>query len=245
MSIVHAHNPGGGSEGGQNPLEHCSVIITCAQGGCRECLNTLLARHEGLVHYVVRNQIWGGVPEDDLLQEGRMALWRAIEGYDPERGAAFSTYASVAIARAVWQATERERCERRLERADTEHPSADPVDAYLELENGLWREQVHQVLAEACRYLSQQQQWVVGLVYGAGESGVPNPDYMLGNLAAAGRFLGISRERVRQVRNDALAVLRLPAFSVRLRQLCRQDSREAYLHSRQLSRRWLCQKGGA
>jgi DNA-directed RNA polymerase sigma subunit (sigma70/sigma32) len=122
---------------------------------------------------------------------------------------------------------------------------ADPPDAYLELENGLWREQVHQVLAEACRYLSQQQQCVVGLVYGAGQSGAPNPDDRLGNLAAAGRFLGISRERVRQVRNDALAVLRLPAFSVRLRQLCQQDGRDAYLHSRQLSRSWLRKKGGA
>lgn len=227
MCIVHALAPG-------NP-----GIFACAQAGCRECLNRLLARHEGLVRYVVRNQIWGGVPEDDLLQVGRMALWRAIEGYDPKRGAAFSTYASVAIARAVWQATEQERCERRLVR------QAAPEDAYLELENGLWREQVQQVLVEACGYLSQQQQCVVGLVYGAGEGGAPNPDYTLGNLAAAGRFLGISRERVRQVRNDALVVLRLPAFSVRLRQLCQQDNRDAYLHSRQLSRSWLRKRGAA
>jgi RNA polymerase primary sigma factor len=183
------------------------------------------------------------VPEDDLLQEGRMALWRAIEGYDTERGVAFSTYACVAIARAVWQETQKERSVRRMERVGTEHPFVEPVDAYLGLENGLWREQVHQVLIEACGYLSQQQQSIVGLVYGAGESGAPNPDYTLGNLAAAGRRLGISRERVRQVRNDALAVLRLPAFSVHLRQLCQQDSRDAYLHSRQLSRRWLRKRG--
>ena len=74
------------------------AIFTCAQGGCRECLNTLLARHERLVHYIVRNQIWGGVPEDDLLQEGRIAMWRAIQRYDPGRGTAFSTYACVAFA---------------------------------------------------------------------------------------------------------------------------------------------------
>jgi RNA polymerase sigma factor (sigma-70 family) len=213
------------------------AIFSCAQGGCRECLNTLLARHEPLVHYVVRNQIWGGVPEDDLLQEGRIALWRAIERYDPRRGAAFSTYASVAIARAVWWATEQERNERRLVR------QADPVDAYLELENGLWCEQVNQVLAEASGYLSEHQQRVLGLVYGVGAGETPKTDEDLGNLAATGRCLGLTRERVRQVRNDALAVLRLPVYSVRLRQLCQQDSRDAYVHSRQLSRQWL-RKGG-
>jgi len=223
-----------------HPLdENTPAIFACAQAGCRACGNALLVRHEGLVHYIVRHQIWGGVAEDDLLQEGRIALWRAIEGYDPERGAAFSTYASVAIARAVWQATKKERCERRLV------GQADPVDGYLELENRLWREQVHQVLAEGCRYLSGRQQSVLCLVYGVGAGETTDPGDSLGNLAAAGRFLGISRERVRQVRNDALGVLRMPAFSVRLRQLCQQDSREAYLHSRQLSHRWLCKKGGA
>ena len=219
MCIVHPLKP-------DNP-----AIFACAQGGCRECLNVLLARHERLVRYVVRNQIWGGVPEDDLLQEGRIALWRAIEGYDPRRGAAFSTYASVAIARAVWRATYQERCERRLVR------QADPPDAYLELDNELWRAQIHEVLAEASRYLSEHQQCVLGLVYGVGEG------EGLENLAATGRRLGLTRERVRQVRNDALVVLRLPVYSVQLRQLCQQDSRDAYLHSRQLSRSWL-RKGG-
>jgi RNA polymerase sigma-B factor len=221
MCIVHSLDPG-------DP-----AIFACVQGGCRECLNTLLARHEPLVHYVVRNQIWGGVPEDDLLQEGRIALWRAIERYDPRRGAAFSTYASVAIARAVWEATQQERNERRLVR------QADPVDAYLELENGLWREQLYQVLTEASRYLSDHQQHVLCLVYGIGEGQATEPEESLENLAATGRRLGLTRERVRQVRNDALAVLRLPVYSVHLRQLCQQDSRDAYLHSRQLSRSWL------
>jgi RNA polymerase sigma factor (sigma-70 family) len=225
MCIVHSLDP-------DDPAS-----FACAQAGCRGCLNNLLAWHEPLVHYVVRNQIWGGVPEDDLLQEGRIALWRAIERYDPRRGAAFSTYASVAIARAVWWATQQERNERRLVR------QADPVDAYLELESGLWREQIHQVLGEASRYLNDQQRRILSLVYGVGDGETTAPGDNLENLAAAGRRLGLTRERVRQVRNDALAVLRLPVYTVRLRQLCQQDSRDAYLHSRQLSRSWL-RKGG-
>jgi RNA polymerase sigma factor (sigma-70 family) len=227
MCIVHSLDPG-------DPAS-----FACAQAGCRECLNTLLAWHERLVRYVVRNQIWGGVPEDDLLQEGRIALWRAIEGYDPQRGAAFSTYASVAIARRVWRATQQERDQRRLVR------QADPPDAYLMLEAGIWQALVGEVLAEGLGHLSERQRRVLELVYGVGEDAPLREDGRDGwMLKEVGEQWGVSKERVRQVRNDALAVLRLPVYSVHLRQLCEQDSRDAYLHSRQLSRQWL-RKGGA
>jgi RNA polymerase sigma factor (sigma-70 family) len=222
MCIVHPLDP-------ENP-----AIFACAQAGCRTCLDILLEWHERLVHYVVRNQIWGGVPEDDLLQEGRIALWRAIERYDPKRGAAFSTYASVAIAHQVWQATKKERCDRRLVR------QADPPDAYLVLEARIWQEQVGEVLAEGIGHLNERQRSVLAWLYGVGQEAPLRADGRdVWTLRAVGERLGVSGERVRQVRNDALAVLRLPVYSVHLRQLCEQDSRDAYLHSRQLSRSWL------
>lgn len=210
------------------------AIFACAQAGCRACLDTLLARHEPLVHYMVRNQIWGGVPEDDLLQEGRIALWRAIEGYDPQRGTAFSTYACVAIAHRVWRATQQEREQRRLVR------QADPPDAYLMLEAGIWLGLVGELLAEGLGHLSARQRRVLVLVYGVGEEAPLREDGREGwMLKEIGEQWGVSKERVRQVRNDALAVLRLPLYTVRLRQLCEQDSRDAYVHSRQLTRQWL------
>src|SRR4030065_302117 len=54
-------------------------------------------------------------------------------------------------------------------------------------------------------------------------------------LKEIGEQWGVSKERVRQVRNDALGVLCLPLYSVRLRQLCGQESRGAYVPSRELS----------
>lgn len=214
------------------------AIYACAQAGCRACLNILLVWHEPLVRYVVRNQIWGGVPEADLLQEGRIALWRAIERYDPRRGATFSTYAVTAIAHRVWQATKKERCDRRLVR------QAEPPDAYLALEAGMWQKQVGEVLAEGIGHLNERQRRVLIWLYGIDEEGAEKGEKRdRWTLEEVGERLGVSRERVRQVRNDALAVLRMPVYSVRLRQLCQQDSRDAYLHSRQLSRSWL-RKGG-
>ena len=227
MSIVHPFDP------------KDAAIFACSQAGCQACVNALLEHHEGLVHYIVGRQYWDEVSKDDLLQEGRVGLWRAILGYDPGRGVAFSTYASVAIARRIWRATAAERRCRRMEQ------QADPPDAYEELEDRLWREQIEGVTAEGSRYLSERQRQVLRLVYGTGGGMDAGGEAALGNLAAAGRELGISRERVRQLRNDALAVLRLPMVSVRLRKLCQQDSREAYLHSRQLSHSWLLRKRGA
>lgn len=59
------------------------------------------------------------------------------------------------------------------------------------------------------------------------------------SLAALGRSYRISGERVRQIRNDALGLLRLPACSGRLRQLCDQSERAAYQRAQILNRTWL------
>ena len=64
----------------------------------------------------------------------------------------------------------------------------------------------------------------------------PDPDR---GLAAIGQLYGLSRERVRQMRNDALALLRLPALSGRLRRLCDQSDRAAYQRAQALNRAWL------
>lgn len=64
-----------------------------AQHGCRASLNRLMAEHERLVQVNVRRQWPGQVPFEERVQAGRIGLWRAILGYQPERGLAFSTYA--------------------------------------------------------------------------------------------------------------------------------------------------------
>ncbi len=64
-----------------------------AQAGCRDSLNLLMARHEGLVHAVVRRYGFGELAFTEAVHLGRIGLWRAILHYTPERGLAFSTYA--------------------------------------------------------------------------------------------------------------------------------------------------------
>src|SRR5512139_1003805 len=70
-----------------------ATLFRQAQAGCRDSLNLLMARHEGLVHAVVRRYGFGDLAITEALHIGRIGLWRAIVHYTPERGAAFSTYA--------------------------------------------------------------------------------------------------------------------------------------------------------
>ena len=63
-----------------------------------------MCRHDGLVHAFIQRQGGGTISYEEALQAGRIGLWRAILGYDPSRGTAFSTYAWVAIGRTIHQA---------------------------------------------------------------------------------------------------------------------------------------------
>jgi len=50
--------------------------------------------------------------------------------------------------------------------------------------------------------------------------------------------MGVSGERVRQLKQDGLGLLRLPALSMRLRSLCEQDSRQAYRKAGRMNNTW-------
>src|SRR4051812_47009096 len=67
-------------------------------------LSEQLAAHEGLVRLVVRRRQRGELPFAGALHAGRLGLWRALLGYDEQRGTCFSSYAVPAIERAVWRA---------------------------------------------------------------------------------------------------------------------------------------------
>ena len=66
--------------------------------------NVFLEAHLGLVRHVVNRHGWpAGVSREDLIQEGQLALCRAVERFDPDRGARFSSYAVPVIRHAIAQ----------------------------------------------------------------------------------------------------------------------------------------------
>ena len=214
MSIVHPF-----------PLSG-PAAFACAQAGCQACQDELMRQHEGLVHFILRRRVRGDVPYEDLLQEGRIALWQAILHFDPQRGIAFSTYAGVAIQNHMWSAVRRDnRPQGRLS------PPA-PANPLEIAEENIWRDEVHTALLEAVSRLPERLQEVITAAYGL--DGKPPR-----TLAAIGDYFGVTGEMARYWRNNGLVLLRLPAISRQLRYLCGQDSRAAYLRMQALSRAWL------
>jgi RNA polymerase sigma factor (sigma-70 family) len=201
----------------------------CAQAGCSVCVDDLLRRHQGLIRAVVRQQYRGAVLYADLIQEGRIALWQAIVHYDPGRGIAFSTYAWRVIERRIWHSVAHEQ------RPQGYLLLSGPADLLLESETLCQQAAVRAALQEAMGYLPERLQEILTRAYGL--EGQPAC-----SLAALGREYGVTRERVRQWRNDALLLLRLPALSIALRALCDRHDIQAYRQAETLNRAWLCRR---
>jgi RNA polymerase sigma factor (sigma-70 family) len=179
-----------------------------------------MAQHEGLVHLVARRQWRGPLGYEETVHEGRIGLWRAILGYEPERGVAFSTYAGVAIARKIWQAVKlgQERQER-LDQVWDWEGEASPGPRVL---NCLLLGEVREALQAQVQGLPARQRRIIQAYYGLEGQGPQR-------LAEMGRQLGCSRQAVSYHHHRALERLRHPAFSARLRELVGRNRREDYL----------------
>lgn len=185
-----------------------------------------MADHERLVHWVVRHQWLGPLPYAEALQVGRIALWRAVQGYDRTRGVAFSTYAVPTISRAIWRAVAQAQ-PHPLE-VLTPHPPQAPPD----LDDLAEEREVRQALYRLVHRLPQPLQQVVVAHYGlAGQE--PR------SFAHIGQALGVTRQRVQQLHAEAILWLAHPAHSLVLRQ--RLDCNTSADYRAYLSRRraWL------
>jgi len=63
----------------------------------RACRDELIEMHLPLVRYLARRFRNRGEPYDDLLQVGTIGLMKAVDHFEPDRGVAFSTYATPLI----------------------------------------------------------------------------------------------------------------------------------------------------
>jgi len=211
-------------------LEGASIFV-CAQAGCPECLGRLLRQHRGLVRWVIRRDCRGDLSYDELFHEGQIALWQAILHFDPTRHIRFSTYAVPAIRHRLWHVV---AVAQRPQGYQVATGVADPAEAA----EATWqRRAVRAALAEMLAALPEKRYRVIVAAYGL--DGQPPL-----SLAAIGRLCGVSRERVRQWRNDALVLLRLPALSGHLRRLCEQNDKAAYQRAQALNHAWLRRRRG-
>lgn len=223
---------GGYKEGG--PVTSEATLFLQAQGGCRESLNRLMARHDGLVHSVVRQRVFGELSYEEALQAGRTGLWRAILGYDPHRGLAFSTYAWPCIMRQCWREV------KLANRFGKPPPKGDDVCRGEEGEDPavlVEREEVKEVLYGLVRRLPGRLRRVIVMRYGLDGSAPAL-------YREIGEVLGRSGELARLLHTEALVLLRHPAGSQELRAILGLHTTEEYETADELAQEWLRRRGG-
>ena len=68
-------------------------LIQSAQAGDKAAAETLIQENKGLIWSVARRFLGRGTESDDLYQLGCLGFLKAVEGFDPQFGTQFSTYA--------------------------------------------------------------------------------------------------------------------------------------------------------
>ena len=209
-----------------------ATLFQHAQIGCRQSLNLLMTRHEGLIHVVIQEQYLYGLPYEEALQAGRSALWRAILGYEPACGTTFSTYAWVIIMRAVWLEVKRVQKDKAwvMLEEDWEDESQAPGREHERME-------LRAMMMDMVSQLPERQQRIVYERYGWGGE---EP----ATFREMGEVMGMSKQRAHHLHQEALLRLRQPAMSYGLRSLFDQHSLSGYEATADDTARWLQRRGG-
>jgi RNA polymerase primary sigma factor len=150
---------------------------------------------------------------DDLVSEGAIGLMKATEKYDASKGKPFVTFAAPYIRRAIEKAISRLTTDIDTRSTDESLPVGSRNNYtllnVLEDKNAVRADAaVEEItltddLLKCMNVLNEREQRVVNLYYGNG--------YERQTMAEIAETMGLKRERVRQVRDQALRKLRKEA----------------------------------
>ena len=79
-------------------------LIELLREGKTEITDYLMEKYKDMVRKQARAMyLWGG-ENDDLIQEGMIGLFKAVQDYDPKEGASFSSFAGLCVSRQMYTA---------------------------------------------------------------------------------------------------------------------------------------------
>ena len=79
-------------------------LISRFKNGESEILDYLMEKYKNMVRKKARTMFLIGGENDDLIQEGMIGLFKAVRDYQPDRDAAFQTFASISVDRQIYNA---------------------------------------------------------------------------------------------------------------------------------------------
>jgi RNA polymerase primary sigma factor/RNA polymerase sigma factor len=136
----------------------------------------------------------------ELVSDGNITLMRAADSFDIHKGNRFSTYATLALMKGFARSVPQMLHSRPAGTRSDELTMNSVADARGGTESERWmqRDQVRHLLSR----LDEREQRVLSAHYGVGSSSSP------ATLEQVGQMLGLSKQRVRQIEQAALAKLR-------------------------------------
>ncbi|HTW95491.1 MAG TPA: sigma-70 family RNA polymerase sigma factor [Tepidisphaeraceae bacterium] len=165
----------------------------------------LVRTNLALVLAMAKRTRLGDIDFAEIVSEGNMALLRAVDKFDVDRGFKFSTYACRAILKSF----------SRTAMKANRHRTRFPVEFEPDLEQSDWQDKRRDEVEEDCidelkaivdrnlADLSSIEQTVIRRRFNWQQE----DDSPL-TLEQVGRIIGVTKERVRQIQNKALAKIR-------------------------------------
>jgi len=165
----------------------------------------LVRTNLALVLAMAKRTRLGDVDFAEIVSEGNMALIRAVDKFNVDRGFKFSTYACRAILKAF----------SRTALKSSRHKSRFPVEFEPDMEKSDWQDRRRDAVEEDCidelkaivkenlAELSHVEQTVIRRRFNWEQE----EEHPL-TLEEVGRIIGVTKERVRQIQNKALAKIR-------------------------------------
>jgi RNA polymerase sigma factor (sigma-70 family) len=165
----------------------------------------LVRTNLALVLAMAKRTRLGDVDFAEIVSEGNMALLRAVDKFNVERGFKFSTYACRAILKAF----------SRTAMKHSKHRTRFPVEFEPDMEQSDWIDKKRDVVEEDCidelkqivdrnlADLSDTEQTVIRRRFNWQQQ-----EETPLTLEEVGKIIGVTKERVRQIQNKALAKIR-------------------------------------
>lgn len=179
------------------------------QQGDNKALNELVEANLKYVVTIAKKFAWTGLPLYDLISEGNLGLIRAAKKFDPERGTKFITCARPWITQAIQLYVQNSNVDKELTNMEDYIFDDETNDEMINLD---FEDEVHNIqsrsnaIDELLSCLTKREYRVLQSYFG-----LNNCKEM--TLDEIGKEMGLTQERVRQIKDESIEKLQFKAMS--------------------------------